>query len=115
MPPIDLLLGRLEGVRKTGPDKFMARCPAHNDQSPSLSIRETEDGKILLYCFPGCSAQDVLDAIGLTFEDLYPDDRWKAACQAATANGGRRFRKRLLPDNYRLDLAVERLNQGTAA
>jgi hypothetical protein len=31
-----------------------ARCPAHNDRNPSLSIREAADGKILIKCHAGC-------------------------------------------------------------
>jgi hypothetical protein len=40
----------------------MARCPAHEDRNPSLSIREVE-GKVLLHCHAGCSQQDVIDAL----------------------------------------------------
>jgi len=50
----------------------MARCPAHDDRSPSLSIRETNDGTILLKCFAGCGAADVVAAVGLTLADLFP-------------------------------------------
>jgi hypothetical protein len=67
------LLHRLEGVRSTGPDRWIARCPAHNDRRPSLSIRELDDGRVLLHCFGQCSIQDVLVAVGVEFSDLYPD------------------------------------------
>jgi hypothetical protein len=50
----------------------MARCPAHEDRSPSLSIRETTDGTVLVRCFAGCGAADVVEAVGLTFSDLFP-------------------------------------------
>jgi hypothetical protein len=40
----------------------MAKCPAHDDHNPSLSIREV-DGKILLHCHAGCAQQDVIDAL----------------------------------------------------
>jgi len=49
----------------------MACCPAHEDRSPSLSIRENDDGRVLIYCFAGCGAGDVLDAIGLRMSDLF--------------------------------------------
>ena len=41
---------------------WMAKCPAHNDHNPSLSIREL-DGKILVHCHAGCSQKDVLNAL----------------------------------------------------
>src|SRR5438874_2259556 len=50
----------------------MARCPAHDDHDPSLSIRELLDGRVLLNCFAACGAERVLAAIGLEFADLYP-------------------------------------------
>ena len=68
---IDTLISRLDGVKETGPGKFVARCPAHDDRSPSLAIKEADDGRILLHCFAGCETEDVLTAIGLTFCDLY--------------------------------------------
>ena len=68
--PIDILLPRLEGVIGKGP-QYSARCPAHVDKSPSLRIKEAEDGTILLHCMAGCSAVDVLAAIGFTLGDLF--------------------------------------------
>lgn len=71
---IDDLLSRLDKVRKTGPGRWIACCPAHDDKSPSLSIRELEDGRVLLHCHCGCSPADVLAAVGLEFADLFPPD-----------------------------------------
>lgn len=70
--PINLILPRLESVRKTGPSSWTARCPAHQDKSPSLSIREAADGRVLIYCFGGCGATDVVLALGLDLADLFP-------------------------------------------
>src|SRR5258705_401497 len=66
-------LDRLQRVRQTGPCRWVASCPAHQDRSPSLSIRELEDGRLLLHCFGGCETGDLLAAIGLTMSDLFPD------------------------------------------
>jgi hypothetical protein len=66
------LLDRLERVRQTAPSRWLARCPAHEDKSPSLSIRELDDGRVLLHCFGGCEVGDVLAAVGLTMADLFP-------------------------------------------
>lgn len=69
---INQILSRLECVRNTGPGKWMAKCPAHPDRRPSLSIRETADGRILLHCFAGCDIRAVLEAIGLDYSALFP-------------------------------------------
>lgn len=69
---IDTLLARLEGVRQTGSDQWLARCPAHDDSDPSLSIRETGDGTILIHDFAGCSPDDITAAVGLELSDLFP-------------------------------------------
>ena len=70
---IEALLSCLDGVRETGHGKHVARCPAHDDNSPSLAIKDCGDGRVLLHCFAGCEAEDVLNAIGLTFSDVMPE------------------------------------------
>lgn len=76
--PVDALLPRLNGVKATGPNRWIACCPAHADKAPSLAIRELEDGRMLIRCFAGCPTSDVLAAIGLEFSDLYPEtDRYQ--------------------------------------
>ena len=45
---------------------WVDRCPAHDDKSPSLSVCETSDGKLLLHCFAGCSFEEIIKAAGLT-------------------------------------------------
>jgi CHC2 zinc finger len=67
-----LLLSRLEHVRKSGKG-WIARCPAHADKSASLSVTEADGGKILVHCFAGCSALDVVQAVGLALADLFPE------------------------------------------
>lgn len=69
----ELILSHLTKVRKMGPDRWMACCPAHQDKTPSLSIRETSDGRVLLHCWTGCGAAEVLEAIGLDFDALFPE------------------------------------------
>ncbi len=71
MRPIDKLLPQLEKVRPRGSSSWMACCPAHPDKNPSLSIKETEDGDVLLHCFAGCGADEVMAALGLNLADLY--------------------------------------------
>ena len=70
---IETLISRLDGVKETGHGKYVARCPAHEDRSPSLAIKECGDGRILLHDFAGCQTEDVLAAVGLTFADVMPE------------------------------------------
>jgi len=72
MSQVDLILSRLDKVRQTGTNRWTARCPAHDDRGPSLSIAE-RDGKILLHCFAECPPVSVVEAIGLQLSDLFPD------------------------------------------
>ena len=69
---IDTLISRLDNVKEIGGGKYLACCPAHDDRSPSLAITDDE-GRMLLHCFAECDPESVLDAIGLTFSDLYPE------------------------------------------
>lgn len=64
-------LGRLQGVRGAGRN-YRARCPAHDDRNPSLSVREGNDGRILLKCHAGCETAAVVGALGLSLGDLMP-------------------------------------------
>lgn len=57
--------------RRTGNGKWQARCPAHQDRSPSLSIGVGSDGRVLLHCFAGCSHRAILAALGLSICDLF--------------------------------------------
>ncbi len=56
----EALLNTLD-ARKSG-DGFIARCPAHEDRTPSLSISKP-NGRILLHCHAGCEQQSVIDAL----------------------------------------------------
>ncbi len=69
----EVLLAKLDGVKRTGADRWIAKCPAHEDRSPSLSVRELDDGRVLLHDFAGCSVEEVLAAIGLEFDALFPE------------------------------------------
>ena len=68
---IDQVLNPLQGVKQTGPNKWLARCPAHDDRSPSLAIRVVDD-RILIHCFSGCSVEQVVQSMGLQMIDLFP-------------------------------------------
>jgi len=69
----DQLLAHFDGVRQTGPGRWIAKCPAHDDTSPSLSVRLLDDGRVLLHCFAGCESLAVVQAVNLTLADLFPE------------------------------------------
>jgi len=71
-PKTEMFLSRLSGVKNTGRDKWLAICPAHDDRSPSLSIKQIDE-RILIRCFAGCGYLDVLAAVGLDASALFPD------------------------------------------
>jgi hypothetical protein len=73
MTAADRLIGRLHGVRQTGPGRWLARCPAHDDGRPSLSVCELDDGRTLAHCFAQCSVADIVAAVGLELSDLFPE------------------------------------------
>ena len=58
------VLSRLDDVRRSGRG-FVARCPAHPDRRPSLSVRARDGGGVLLYCFGGCRYGEILRALGV--------------------------------------------------
>ncbi len=68
--PVGMLLSRLERVHRCGRG-WIARCPAHEDKTASLSVAAGDDGRTLLHCFAGCSSADVAHAIGLQLGDLF--------------------------------------------
>lgn len=72
MSNVDNLLSRLDKVKRTGDGTYQARCPAHADRGPSLTIRELDDGRVLVHCFAGCDVHDVLAAAGLDISALFP-------------------------------------------
>lgn len=84
------LVSRLERARQIRPGSWTARCPSHPDRTPSLSIRETADGTVLLKCFSGCSAADIVLAVGLELHDLFP-------ARAITGAAGPVPRPRFIP------------------
>lgn len=50
------------GGRRAGAN-WMARCPAHDDSSPSLAISAGSNGKVLVRCHAGCDQRDVIAAL----------------------------------------------------
>jgi AAA domain len=70
--PVETVLARLKGVR-TSLRGWVACCPAHHDREPSLSIGLGDEGQILLNCFAGCSLDRIVEAMGITLAELFPN------------------------------------------
>ena len=78
-----------------------AKCPAHEDRSPSLSLGEGGDGRVLLKCHAGCETETIIKALNLGFSDLFPEK----AKQPRSGNGQagqarRRVAEYLYVDRY---------------
>jgi len=71
---IDEVLAHFEGVKRIRDGDYIALCRSHNDRNPSLSIKEMPD-RILLHCHAGCHINAVVQAAGLTFDDLFFEDK----------------------------------------
>lgn len=72
--PLARFLARLDGVKRRG-SGWVARCPAHEDRSPSLSVAEGSDGQVLACCFTGCAIEAITAAVNISVRDLYPERR----------------------------------------
>lgn len=71
MTPTEKVLALLPDAKAvTG--GWQARCRAHDDRTPSLSISAGEDGRALVHCHAGCTQQAVIEALGLKAADLMP-------------------------------------------
>jgi len=72
MTPAERFVQRLSKVKGRN-GTWTACCPAHEDKSPSLSVREADDGRVLVHCFGGCDVHTVLGAVGMDMTDLFPE------------------------------------------
>lgn len=82
--PVDTVLNLLEGVRQTGRNQWMARCPCRNDDAnPSLAISQNDEGTALMHCHRGnsCSLDEICKSIGMEPRELFSedDDEWLPA------------------------------------
>lgn len=111
----------------------MACCPSHDDNSPSLSIKDAGDGKLLLNCLAGCEKVNILNALGMEWADIMPPNQpkdhfvkpTKQRVYATDALRAIRFEAQIIclaayelskgikpneADMKRLELAMERIN-----
>lgn len=82
---IDDVLSRFPGAKQT-PNGWQAKCPAHEDKVASLSISVQDGGKILLHCHAGCELKDILHAVDLKMQALFPrGDQHRASAGSGRA------------------------------
>jgi len=131
----ELLISKLDKVKQTGPGRWVACCPAREDKHPSMTIRELDDGRILIHDFGGSTVNEILDAIGMDISDLFPPrqtygkperrpfpaadvlraigfESLVVCAAAATMMSGEAFTQ---VDRDRLILATERIQAGLTA
>lgn len=72
--PTGTVLERLEQVKRCG-SGWTALCPAHDDSSPSLSVAEGVDGRVLLKCHAGCELESITRHLDLNISDLFSPRR----------------------------------------
>jgi len=111
-------------ARRAGRNKWMARCPAHGDRSPSLSIRAGRDGRTVIHCFAGCSPEAIVAEVGLTMACLFgasvatPSQVNQAAREhtrrMAEAEDRRRERGQLIDQVRRLSKIADALGEKLA-
>ncbi len=58
------------GGKQVRVDRWKAKCPAHEDATPSLQITQAKNGNVLIKCWAGCETDDVVKALGVEWKDL---------------------------------------------
>lgn len=111
----DEVLAKFQGVNRRGANRAMALCPAHPDTKPSLSIRQAEDGTILLHCHSGngCDAEKIVSAVGLELHDLFPEKGVRESQHAASQSPPKP--SRIYPSVKAAVAACARMTEGTHA
>ena len=74
MTELNTILSKLEKVKRLSGGEYQARCPAHQDDKPSLNLKQ-DNNRILLTCQAGCKTEDILDKLGLQMSDLFIDEK----------------------------------------
>jgi putative DNA primase/helicase len=81
---------------------WMAPCPAHDDTTPSLAIRDTDDGRVLVKCHAGCKQTEVIRA-------LQSRGQWSTDHSLKPTNQPRQIKKRSKPDDQKRTVAALRI------
>jgi len=57
-------------AKKSG-NAWIAHCPSHSDKTPSLSIAEGTDGRVLIKCHAGCTIEKICADMRINLSDLF--------------------------------------------
>ena len=101
---INTFLNYLDKVKPTGTDKWQACCPAHDDKSPSMSVKEGNDGRILVHCFGGCTTDQITGALGLDMTDLFAEKR--TGVKRPNRTPRKKLEKALMHELFVLHIAI---------
>lgn len=108
------VLARLQGVRRSG-SGWIARCPAHSDRSPSLSVGEGREGRVLLHCYAGCTVEAVCTALGITIGELFTEPSKTSKSEPRIVRDTRQqiagLRNRLSPNDREREVTVVVANE----
>jgi hypothetical protein len=66
-------IAELLQARRVAPGRYQARCPAHDDRNPSLSITQGERGVLVRCWSQGCTVEQIVRALGIRVSDLFSD------------------------------------------
>lgn len=58
-------------ARPAGRNRWQARCPAHDDRHPSLTITQGHSGVLLKDWSHGCTPEQITAALGMRVADLF--------------------------------------------
>lgn len=119
MTPTERFLAALE-ERDCNPtpnsNGWSARCPAHEDRRPSLSVSEGTDGKVVFWCHAGCTFDNIRDAMGLSVAELMPDGSSAVSASTQPRRNGKKPQYRRpdgrKPTSYEtLEMAIKTLER----
>lgn len=113
MSKIHELLNRLDRVRPMGQSRWIACCPAHGDKHPSLNIKLGENDVVLLQCRSGgCSAHDIVSAVGMDLSDLFPKTDRHHSPRQKYPFSAREVLAALVPESFAIALIAKQMSQG---
>ena len=108
---VERFLNRLEGVKSTGDEQWQARCPAHDDKRPSLSVTANDD-RILIHCFAGCGAEEILANVDLSLSDLFDKPLERGPIRKRDRWNERGLLNQLMPDVDVVLIAANQVTEG---
>ena len=93
----NLLAALGSDIKPAGKNKWVCRCPVHNDKDFAMSIKQLGNGKVIANCFScGANGLDLYRALGLGLDELF---------------GGEKLAKSHIPADIKDQYIIDRLVQ----